>query len=117
MKIKLGFEDTYPTACCGPSDKDEKEKPRIVFPSFTVRGEAAKKLYKRLEAGQDISASCKLHVCSASKTDSDGERQWPEDGCSVELEVLDIEVEGEETAEKETSAEEAIDEYRSSKSK
>lgn len=103
------------------SQPSSKPKTKDVYPSITIRGEAAEKLMKGMEAGEMIEATVRLKcietVCKASVRKV--EYSDPYDMCRVELEMHDMEVTSKpkmDKGEKDETVDEAIDKYRNSKS-
>lgn len=114
QNIDTGFlENDYPLAV--PEGEPEEPKQKKVYPEFTIRDKAAKKIKMAADEDGFITATVKLKVVEFTETEGSSHR-WRQDGCSCSLELRSIELEGKQDEEEEESAEEAIDSYRASKS-
>lgn len=123
-----GYELTNSPTSIGDDEESEKKEPSVYYPSMTIEGEAAKKLVRSLEAGEEVTATVNFRVREVAErsVDSETRREFDgpygsHDGCRVELSAKSIEfnkvmVESKED-EYEESAEEAIDRFRSEKKK
>lgn len=116
MKINLGFKPRYGMPV-DPDTQDEPDEPQEVYPSMSVEGEAGVKLSKKLEAGDEFTATVKFKVVGISdRVASSVEYGGREDRTSLDLEVMEIDrLDINSDDEPEPTAEDAVDSYRQSK--
>ncbi len=76
-----------------------------VFPSITLRGDAAKALMQQFKVGDEISGNIKFKV--VGYRDSESSRNDYDNGCTIDLDAVEFTPEGAAATEEESSMDDA----------
>lgn len=101
-----------------PADagKPPEGKTRLVLPSMTVRGAAAKQLAAGYAVGDEFEARVKCKVVEIRDTAQTESRPWAGES-SCEIEISDLTADNLAEGADDTTSEEAVDNYRRGKQK
>ena len=89
--LNLGFKDPYHNegATAMPEPAAKQTEPRIVYPSVSLEGDAAKAFMRQYGAEDEATITMRVRVAMAQHR-GEGREHWEKPGCRVELECREI---------------------------